>query len=81
MDQGERRDSPAPACVSCPQPQDGWLSLARRVACPQGFLGHGSLLQGQALASLISATQSVDSQRGRSGWEAAAAKSSSVSDP
>ena len=38
MDPGERWDSPAPACVPCPQPQDGWLSRARRVACPQGLL-------------------------------------------
>lgn len=78
MDGGEWRDSPAPACVPCPQPQDGWLSPAWRVACPQGFHGCGSPLRGRTLAPLIGATQSVNTQQGQSGWEVAAANSSSA---
>jgi len=80
MDQGERRDSPAPACVPGPQPQDEWLSPARRVVRAQGFCGRGSPLRGWALACLIGAARSVCTQQGRSVWEVAAAKSSSVSD-
>lgn len=29
------RDSPAPACVPCPQPQHGWIGLARSLVSPR----------------------------------------------